>query len=214
MRDPTTLLRGIVDRQISVSQVVASRTVSSDQEAVDLIKLLSKTAVEMNLVSVVDELSRAQALGNSLLPDPLQNIPDVRPVLRPKVPLFSSAQSGSLRKKSRNTTQLQTYLSIQLTPANRRFRSILRFSVNILDNSSSPVVFFLMMSPPDRSCSRTQFTRRRLSVSSTKRKSSTNLGWETGALRVHISRGGCGTGTRNCRSGWRVKFQRSSRKNN
>ena len=91
MRDPTALLRGIVDRQISVSQVVASRSVSSDQEAVDLIKLLSKTAVEMNLVSVVDELSRAQELGNSLLPDPLQNIPDVRPVLRPKVAPFPSA---------------------------------------------------------------------------------------------------------------------------
>jgi len=85
MRDPPALLRGIVDRQIPVSQVVASRSVSSDQEAADIIKLLSKTAVEMNLVSVVDELSRTQALGNSLLPDPLQDIPEARPVLRPKV---------------------------------------------------------------------------------------------------------------------------------
>ena len=79
------LLRGIIDRQISVSQVVASRSVSSDQEAADIIKLLSKTAVEMNLVSVVDELSRTEALGNSFLPDPLQNIPEAKPVLRPKV---------------------------------------------------------------------------------------------------------------------------------
>ena len=88
MRDPPALLRGIVDRQISVSQVVASRSVSSDQEAADIIKLLSKTAVEMNLASVVDELSRTQALGNSLLPDPLQDIPEARPVLRPKVILW------------------------------------------------------------------------------------------------------------------------------
>lgn len=88
MRDPPALLKGIIDRRISVSQVVASRSVSSDQEAVDIIKLLSRTAVEMNLISVVDELSRTQALGSSLLPDPLQSIPEARPVLRPKVFLF------------------------------------------------------------------------------------------------------------------------------
>lgn len=85
MREPTALLRGVVDRRIPVSQVVSSRSISSDQEAVDIIKILSKTAVEMNLVSVVDELSRTQALGNSLLPDPLQDVPEARPVLRPKV---------------------------------------------------------------------------------------------------------------------------------
>ena len=69
-------------------QVVASQSVSSDQEAADIIKLLSKTAVEMNLVSVVDELSRTQALGNSYLPDPLQNIPEARLVVLPKVDLL------------------------------------------------------------------------------------------------------------------------------
>jgi len=31
-----------------------------DQEAADMIKLLSKAAVEMNLVSIVDELSRTR----------------------------------------------------------------------------------------------------------------------------------------------------------
>ena len=85
MLDPPALLKGIIDRRIPVPRVVASRSVSSDQEAVDMIKLLSKTAVEMDLISVVDELSRTQALGNSLFPDPLQDIPEVRPVLRPKV---------------------------------------------------------------------------------------------------------------------------------
>jgi len=92
MRDPTTLLRGAIDRQIPVSEVVASRSISSDQEAVEVIKLLSKTAVEMNLVSVVDELSRTQALGNSLLPDPLQDVPEARPVLRPKVRIAALGQ--------------------------------------------------------------------------------------------------------------------------
>lgn len=64
----------------------------------DIIKLLSKTAVEMNLVSVVDELSRTHALGNSLLPDPLQNIPEARPVLRPKVDFIVFTQQGSLKR--------------------------------------------------------------------------------------------------------------------
>src|ERR1700753_3412972 len=97
MREPPALLRGIVDRQIAVSTVVGSRTVSSDQEAADIIKLLSKTAVEMNLLSIVDELSSTQALGNSLLPDPLQDIPEAKPVLRPKVNHFTPTQSQLLR---------------------------------------------------------------------------------------------------------------------
>ena len=88
MRTPSMLLRGIVDRQIPVSNVVASRSVSSDQEAAGVIKLLSKTAVDMNLVSVVEELSSTQAMGNSHLPDPLQDIPEARPVMRPKVKAF------------------------------------------------------------------------------------------------------------------------------
>ena len=85
MREPPALLRGLVDRQIPVSQVVASRYVSSDQEAAKIIRLLSRTAVNMNLVSVVTELSRTQTLGNSLLHDPLQDIPEAKPVMKPKV---------------------------------------------------------------------------------------------------------------------------------
>lgn len=98
MREPSALLRGIVDRQVPVSHVVASRSVSSDQEAADIIKLLSKTAVDMNLVSVVDELSSTRALANSLLPDPLQDIPEAKPVMRPKVKLVTSIQSHLLRE--------------------------------------------------------------------------------------------------------------------
>lgn len=95
MREPSALLKAIIDRRIPISQVVASKFVSSDQEAVDLIKLLSKTAVGMDLISVVDELSRTQALGNSLLPDPLQDIPEAKPVLRSKVDF--SPQSNHIR---------------------------------------------------------------------------------------------------------------------
>jgi DNA-directed RNA polymerase len=90
MREPPALLRGLVDRQIPVSHIVASRTISSDEDAAVIIKLLSKTAVDMNLVSVVDELARTQTLGNSLLPDPLQDIPEAMPVMRPKVMPFPS----------------------------------------------------------------------------------------------------------------------------
>lgn len=90
MREPPALLRGLVDRQIPVSHIVASRTISSDEDAAAIIKLLSKTAVDMNLVSVVDELARTQAMGNSLLPDPLQDVPEAMPVMRPKVTPFPS----------------------------------------------------------------------------------------------------------------------------
>jgi DNA-directed RNA polymerase len=85
MRDPTAILRGIVDREISVSLVVASRSVSSDQEAVEMIKVLSKTAVEMNILSVMDELGQTQSMGSKLLLDPLEGIPEAMPVLKAKV---------------------------------------------------------------------------------------------------------------------------------
>jgi DNA-directed RNA polymerase, mitochondrial len=85
MSDPTTILRGIVDKEIPVSKVVASRSVSSDQEAAEMIRVLSKTAVEMNVLSVMDELGQTKALGGDLLPDPLQDVPAVVPVLRVKV---------------------------------------------------------------------------------------------------------------------------------
>lgn len=156
----------------------------------------------MNLVSVVDELSRTHALGNSLLPDPLQNIPEARPVLRPKVDFIAFTQPDSLkRQRSRNMIQPQTRLLIPLTPLNKRFHSTLKSSVNTLDSSSSPVVSSPMTLPLDKSCLKIPYTRRRLSVSSTKRKFSTDSGWETEALRVHISRGGCGNGIRSCRRG-------------
>lgn len=85
MQDPHALLRGIVDREISVTQVVASRSVNSDDEAADMIKVLSKTAVEMHIPSVMDELGQTQFLGGSALFDPLEGIPEAMPVLKAKV---------------------------------------------------------------------------------------------------------------------------------
>jgi len=81
------LLKAIVDRQISVRLPgcrLSIRLAGSGSCGYH-IKLLSKTAVEVNLASVVDELSRTQALGILLLSDLLQDIPEARPVLRLKV---------------------------------------------------------------------------------------------------------------------------------
>jgi hypothetical protein len=45
--------------------------------------MLSSAATEMNLMKVVFELGQARDMGS--YPDPLSDVPEVRPVLRPKV---------------------------------------------------------------------------------------------------------------------------------
>jgi DNA-directed RNA polymerase len=96
MSDPTAILRGIVDREIPVAKVIASRSVNSDEDAAEMIKVLSKTAVEMNILSVMDELGQTRTLGSKLLPDPLQDVPEAMPVLRIKVRLLSVCHSEGL----------------------------------------------------------------------------------------------------------------------
>jgi DNA-directed RNA polymerase len=80
---PTTLLKSIIDRQIPISHVVSDRVFSSSRQAVDIIKLLSKAAVDLNLTPVVNELGQTEALGREYV-DPLENVPEVLPVLRIK----------------------------------------------------------------------------------------------------------------------------------
>jgi DNA-directed RNA polymerase len=79
--DPASLLRGIVDRKLSIPHVIADRVFSSSEEAAEVIKLLSKAAVDLNLSHIVSELGQAEAAGTDIL----DNVPDVRPVLRVKV---------------------------------------------------------------------------------------------------------------------------------
>jgi len=78
-----------MDREISPTNVVADRIFSSSEEASDIIKLLSKAAVELNLSHVLVELGQAQSLG-SHVPDPLEDVPEVTPVIRLNVRILYS----------------------------------------------------------------------------------------------------------------------------
>jgi DNA-directed RNA polymerase len=79
--DPASLLAQIVHRKLSIPHVIADRVFSSSEEAAEIIKTLSKAAVDLNLSHVVTELGQAEAAGT----DVLDNVPEVNPVLRVKV---------------------------------------------------------------------------------------------------------------------------------
>ncbi|EKM52814.1 uncharacterized protein PHACADRAFT_261459 [Phanerochaete carnosa HHB-10118-sp] len=85
---PSQLLRCITDRGISVTMVVSDPVFQDSEEAAAIIKLLSKAAVEMNLSKVVSELGAAEILG-SQIPDPLVDVPEAIPVLKPKKPVLA-----------------------------------------------------------------------------------------------------------------------------
>ena len=84
MRTPTNILTNIIDRNVSVSHVVSDRVFSSSEDAAEVIRLLSKSAVELNLSRIVNELGRADAIGRVYV-DPLEDVPEVQPVMRIKV---------------------------------------------------------------------------------------------------------------------------------
>src|SRR5438552_1002139 len=84
MRNPTALLTNIIDRQIPLSSVVSDRIFSSSDDAAQVIRLLSKAAVELNLSRIVTELGQAEAIGRVYV-DPLEDVPEVLPVMRIRV---------------------------------------------------------------------------------------------------------------------------------
>jgi DNA-directed RNA polymerase len=71
----------MVERDISSTAVVADRVLASSEEASDIIKLLSKSAVALNHPRILAELGQAEFLG-SHVPDPLEGVPEVKPVVR------------------------------------------------------------------------------------------------------------------------------------
>lgn len=79
-----TLLSNIVEREIDVSSVVSDRVFTSSEEAAEVIKILSKAAVALNLSRVITELGQAEAIGAHYA-DALDGIPEVLPVMRAKV---------------------------------------------------------------------------------------------------------------------------------
>ena len=84
VHDPVSLLRNIIGRQIAPSLVVADRAFTTDEEANEAIKALSRAAVQMGLSSVVTELGMAESLGRQAA-DPLEDVPEVVPVVKAKV---------------------------------------------------------------------------------------------------------------------------------
>lgn len=84
--NPSKLLSSLIARGISPTTVITDRVVSSSDEASQIIRLLSKTAVDMNLSRIVTELGQAEAIGCQLI-DPLEDVPEVNPVMKLKVSL-------------------------------------------------------------------------------------------------------------------------------
>lgn len=82
---PKQLLEKMLLRQIPVTLVVTDTALKSSEEAEEIIKLLSRAAVDMNLSKVVTELGAAEVLGRQT-EDPLEGVPEVVPVLKEKDP--------------------------------------------------------------------------------------------------------------------------------
>ncbi|KAI0334261.1 DNA/RNA polymerase [Cubamyces sp. BRFM 1775] len=80
--DPMSLLRSIISRQVSPALVVADRAFTTNEEATQAIKALSRAAVQMGLSSVVNELGLADSLGRQV-DDPLEKVPEAIPVMKP-----------------------------------------------------------------------------------------------------------------------------------
>ncbi|KAG6329701.1 hypothetical protein ID866_9388 [Astraeus odoratus] len=82
---PSKLLSNLTARDIDPTLVISDRVISSSEEATQIIQLLSKTAVDMNLSRIITQLGQAQALGCQLS-DPLKDVPEVNPVTKLKKP--------------------------------------------------------------------------------------------------------------------------------
>ncbi|GLB44584.1 putative DNA-dependent RNA polymerase catalyzes the transcription of DNA into RNA using the four ribonucleoside triphosphates as substrates [Lyophyllum shimeji] len=80
---PSHILSCITQREIPVANVVSDRTITSSEEAVEIIKLLSKTAMQLNMPRIISELGQAELIG-AQVPDALDNVPEANPVLRVK----------------------------------------------------------------------------------------------------------------------------------
>lgn len=76
---PASLLKGIVDNQLSVSTVVSDRAIKSSEEAQKIIKALISAAMQLNYSEIVRELGEAETIGLSVS-DPYMDVPEVRPV--------------------------------------------------------------------------------------------------------------------------------------
>ncbi|KAG5651535.1 hypothetical protein H0H81_008297 [Sphagnurus paluster] len=82
---PNKLLTRITEREIPIANVVSDRTMTSSEETVEIIKMLSKVAMQLNMSRIISELGQAEAIGTQVS-DMLDDVPEATPVLRMKKP--------------------------------------------------------------------------------------------------------------------------------
>ncbi|KAI8992792.1 DNA/RNA polymerase [Trametes punicea] len=107
VQDPMSLLRSIIHRQISPALVVSDRAFTTNEEATQAIKALSKAAVQMGLSSVVNELGLADSLGRQV-DDPLEDVPEAIPVMKFKVGAQSLPDVEVKRREDGTVAELTT----------------------------------------------------------------------------------------------------------
>ncbi|KAF9239424.1 hypothetical protein BU15DRAFT_61937 [Melanogaster broomeanus] len=78
---PSKLLKKLLARGISPTDVFSDRVFTSSAEASQIIRMVSKAAVDMNMSQVVSELGQVETLG-SHISDPLEDVPEVAPVTK------------------------------------------------------------------------------------------------------------------------------------
>ncbi|KAL6308760.1 DNA/RNA polymerase [Sparassis latifolia] len=93
--NPAALLRSMINRQIPATLVVSDRAITSSEDASSIITLLSKAAVELDLSKVVNELGMAESLGRQTT-DPLDDVPQAKPVMRLKDIQVTHSEDGSV----------------------------------------------------------------------------------------------------------------------
>lgn len=77
--NPGQLLSRLTARGIPIQDVISDRVFVSSEEASEVIRLLSKAAVDTNMSRVIVELAQVEAMGAGH-PDLLDNVPEVTPV--------------------------------------------------------------------------------------------------------------------------------------
>ncbi|KAF8064220.1 DNA/RNA polymerase [Lyophyllum atratum] len=80
---PSHILTRLVQREVPVANVVSDRTMTSSEEAVEIIKLLSKAAMQLNMPRIISELGQAEIIGTQVS-DALDDVPEATPVMRVK----------------------------------------------------------------------------------------------------------------------------------
>lgn len=72
--------------------MVSDRTIKTSDEAQKIIRALTGAAVQHNYPEIIRELGHAESMGSSL-PDPLLDVPEVRPVTVTTVSLRANTRS-------------------------------------------------------------------------------------------------------------------------